>query len=711
MARQDVDRRAGNLPTETTSFVGRDAELAQVCDALERHRLVTLTGVGGVGKSRLALRAAEMLRASFPDGAWLVELSPVQDPALLAMTIAAALRLPDQTTRSTAETIGEWLADRRLMLVLDTCEHLAEECGRLVDQLLAAAPEVRILLTTRQPVGSPDEYLIEVRPMSVPAAGQAPALHDRDALRLFEQRAAAALDGFSLRRGDQQAAVELCRRLEGIPLAIELAAAQVRLWEVWQLANLVEHRFEVLAVEGGTEQPRHRALRTTIGWSHELCAPLERLLWARLSVFSGDFDREAAQAVCSGGPLEAELIGGLLEDLVHKSVVGREVREGRVRYRMLDAVREYGAEWLHELDEVESLRIRHRDWYLRLAEQDEQRWFGPAQLEIYTRVEREYANVRAALAFCLDNPAERETGLHMAAALWFYWAGCGSLAEGRHWLDRALELSPHPGEARAEALWANGYIALKQGDSAAATAMLEDCREQPQPEPADGTGTAEDARRQERVMAYAVHRLGCAALVRDDHARAGVLFKDALARYEELGEMHTHLILAKVELAMTIAFQGDVPSAVDLCEDVRSTCEDHGERWVKAYALHVLAFASWTKGRLEEARELSREALQCSYAFNDLVCTVLSAELLALLMAASGSHEDAAMLQGAAQRIWRSVGLRLFGSVYFNAAHHECEARAREALGDRAYEAAFHKGAQMTLGETVAFARERPVAA
>jgi len=286
----------------------------------------------------------------------------------------------------------------------------------------------------------------------------------------------------------------------------------------------------------------------------------------------------------------------------------------------------------------------------------------------------------------------QDIALRLATSLWFYWVGCGFLSEGRHWLDRALALDTPESPERVKALWVAGYIAIKQGDTCGARTLLE-------------TARSMAARIGDEVgLANAVHRLGCVALVEDQHARAAPLFEEALERYDALGDVHAGVLMARVEYAMTTAFLGDLAAAVEMCERACDISERHSEQWVKAYALYVLAFADWTKGDIERATARAREAMRISYTFHDLVCTVLPMELLALFQAATGDSHQAARLQGAAQGIWRIVGLPLFGSAYFNGPHHECDERARRELGDAAFESSYAEGTRLDADQAVALA-------
>ncbi|MGW0206036.1 ATP-binding protein [Streptomyces sp. NPDC003233] len=670
---------AGDPPLELTAFVGRRPELAGLTDLLGGARLVTVTGVGGVGKSRLAARLA----AGWTDGSGRVELAPVRDAQFVEYAVAEALGLTDHTARPPREALLEHLAGHPVLLVLDGFEHLLDACAELTAELLRKLPRLRVLAVGRRPLGLAGERLFPLAPLA-----------EDEAVELFTDRARAQ----GLEVSDGPEVRELCRRLEGIPLALELAAGRLRALSPAQLLQRLDDRFRLLATSGweGAPRPvpggppsRHRTLRTAIGWSHELCTPAERLLWARLSVFAQTFDLEAAEYVCSGDGLPAEDVLDVLSELVAQSVVTREETSAGPRYRILDTVRAYGAEWLEGIGDAGRLRRRHRDWYLGLATWCELDWFSPRQGEVAARVEAELPNLRAALEFCLTEPEEAHLGQYLAGSLWFCWVGCGRLSEGRRWLARSVELESGYEQSRLKALWVLGYVAILQGDTVPALAALRECREQAE-------RVADPA-----AVAYAEHRTGCLALVTDDLARAETLLRSALDRYQEIGELNSNVLMGQVELAMARAFQGDLPDAVRLCEDVRRVCEDHGERWARSYALYVLAYAAWLEGAPDRARELLTDCLANAYAFHDLLGSVLSMELLALVTAAQGEPAEAALLQGAAGRMWPSVGLPLFGSAYFNAPHDQCEAIARQALGDARYEVCAAEGARLDRATAV----------
>ncbi|WP_405441665.1 NACHT domain-containing protein [Streptomyces avidinii] len=683
----------GNLPSELGRFIGRGGELAELGRLLECSRLVTVTGVGGVGKSRLALAAAqgaaEGAKERYCDGVWLAELATVRDPALLELALAEALELTDHTTRPPRTVLAEHLSGRRLLLVLDGYEQLVDECADLVRDLLRRCPGLRVLAAGRRPLALEGE-------LTLPLAPPVP----EEALALLTARARAADPAFAVTADNRAALVELCARLDGIPLALELAAGRLRTLSPAQVLARLEDRFALLTGGARGGLARHRALRTAIGWSHELCTPAERLLWARLSVFAGQFDLDAVEYVCAGPDLPVEEVLDLVGELQAQSLLVREETPAGVRLRMLETVRVYGAAWLESLGDAGRLRRRHRDWYVGLATWCELDWFSPRQQEVAALVEAELPNLRLALECCLDEPDEAHLGQYLAGTLWFYWAGCGRLTEGRHWLERTLEPVDQAGSeyesSRLKALWVLGYVAALQGDAAASMSALYECR--------DGAAQSGNP----VAAAYAVHRMGCLALVSDDMGRARELLGTALEQYRAAGELNSNVLMCQVELGMALAFLGDLPGALALCGEVREICEERGERWTKAYALYVLAYAALDAGRTRKARLLLTECVAINHVFHDLVGLVLALELLALVTVAEGDAAEAAVLQGAAEPMWGGVGLQLFGSGYFNAPRLMCREQAGELLGAERYAAYEAEGRELSREALVGRALRDP---
>ncbi|WP_189256544.1 ATP-binding protein [Lentzea flava] len=645
---------------------------------LSESRLVTLTGVGGVGKTRLALRAAAETQRAFRDGVWFVELSGVTDPELVVHTVLEQLGVHDDTVRQHRTVLVEHLRDRQALMVLDNCEHVIEATAALVDALLRGVPGLRVLVTSRERLGVDGEHLWQVAPLP-----QDPALV------LFAERASAVEPGFTVNAGNHDEVTQICALLGGIPLAIELAAVRLRVLTLDHLLSRLDDTFKVLRDGKRGGDPRHQTLQAAVDWSFHLCTRSEQILWARASVFSGTFDLEAAERVCSGDGVAQEQVMHSLAGLVDKSVVIAEQHPSGTRFRLLEPLRQYGLEKLRGAGRERVLRERHRDHFIEWAQRREAEWFGPAQPQIFALTRLEHANLRSALDFCFEQDGDR--AVHLAATLWFYWAGCGMLGEGRHWLDRALA-DAKPGPERAKALWVNGYVATLQGDLTASARMLEECRQY-----ALSVGD-------ETALAYSTHRLACAHLVGDDLDLAEGLFEEAIDLYRSQGTVNSHTVLAGIELAISATFRHDFAAAERLCVEAKSVGEQHGELWAQAYAIYVLALCAWVSGDFERADQLGRECLRIKRTFHDLLGIVLAIEVLAWIAASRGNAVRAATLLGATSEIWQSVGYPMFGSRYFGAPHGECEAATISALGEQEFRAVFRKGMDLELEDAVSFA-------
>ncbi|MFP3988223.1 AAA family ATPase [Streptomyces sp. E11-3] len=679
-----------------TSMVGRRTELAEIGLLFAgAARLVTLTGVGGVGKTRLALEAAAGLQSRFRDGVWLVELSPLGEGDALPYAIAEALPLADQTTRPMIDVLAEYLADRELLLVLDTCEHLADACALTLEVLSRAAPGLRVLVTSRCPLNVPGEEVCTVEPLALPQTDDAAAA-EADAVVLLAERAAQKVPGLAADDAGRADLVGLARRLEGLPLAIELAAARLGELSVRELTDRLDDRFAVLGdtdtVVYGTEPPWHQALRTAIGWSHQLCCPAERLLWARLSVFAGTFDAEAARTVCADRHLPAERITGLLAALVDKSIVAWQPNADGDRYRMLDTLREFGAGWLRHLGEAEELRCRHRIHYRALALRADAAWMGPEQLAWYERTSADHANFRAALDFCLGEGKDGRTALELGGALWFFWLACGFLREGRHYLDRALQQCPTSGPARSKGVWTGGVVAMGQGDSDTVARMAQEFR-------ADAEAPADPA-----SLIATAHLEGTHLVLCGKPAQAATVF-DAVPYTQEHGGAYTGARFL-TWLVRTYAYTslGEFTEAAAAAAALRAECVKRGERWIRAFADYVQGQAAFGLGRLDEAATHTRTALKGKAALHDSIGIAMALDLLASVAAATGQGERAARLLGISQRIWDTTGRSQVGLPDLLAAREACERQARETTGDTGYEAAFRKGLEDSTDDGLAYA-------
>jgi predicted ATPase/DNA-binding CsgD family transcriptional regulator len=662
-----VIKQTGNLPAEMSSFVDRREERVEIKRLLSTSRLVTVTGVGGVGKTRTTLRVAAELRRSFADGVWLVELGSLRDGGMLPEVVAAGLGLRDQTVREPAAVLTEYLAPQRLLLVLDGCEHLVDPCAALVHTLLRAAPGLRILVTSRQALGLTGEHLFPLAPLPVPPDGR--GTHEPySAVELFLERAQAVERRFTLTERNRATVARLCSRLDGIPLAIELAAGRLRALSVQEIVSRLDDRFVLLSGRSRNTPARHETLRATIDWSYELCSPAERLLWARLSVFPGDFDLAAVRAVCDGGD---ELLG-----LVDKSILLRD----KGRYRLLDTLREYG--WLRLEDAPERLRL-HRDHYLGLALRCAAEWCGPDQIAWCERMTEEQVNVRAALELCLTDPRERQAALTFTAALAPVWLACGALREGRHYLDRALAMDGEPSSELARAQVMCAWLATIQGDLDTVDALLDHCRPH-----ADTT-----------LAGWIAYVAATARAFRGDLAAAMTLSRQAAELH---GEGFGHLVATGTQCfahALTNEFDRAIPLLERLCE----LCDSYGEQWVRSYADYIRAIAELGHGELGQAVVHAQDSLRRKRRLGDSVGIVRLLELLAAADVARGGAERAARLLGCAEEIWPTVGSPRVGAPDIAASHQQCAQQARERLGDQAYRAAFQAGANLGLEGAIAY--------
>ncbi|MCE7002204.1 LuxR C-terminal-related transcriptional regulator [Kibdelosporangium philippinense] len=689
--------KSGHLPKEQTSFVGRRREIADVRQALSSSRVVTLTGVGGVGKTRLGLRVAARLRRAFADGVWLVELAALQDRTLLERTVADAVGIRDRSARSPLEVLVGYLRDKQLLLVLDNCEHLVDRCAGLAAQLLPAAPGLRILATSRHALSTPGEHIHAIPPLPLPDLDRTPQGKQvgNEAIRLFAERAALVRPSFKVTANNYPTIARICRRLDGLPLAIELAAARLRTISPEQILHRLDDRFRLLHEESHAVLPRHQTLRAVVDWSYELCSPLEQTLWARASVFADGFDLDALEAVCADDGIDRDQVFELMAGLVDKSILARHDQDhsAEARYRLLNTIRHYGLDALRATGEQLVLRQRHRDYYLDLAERGKAEWFGPAQPEVFARTRREHANLRAALEFCLSTPGESQAGLRLAGALHFYWRSCGFLAEGRQWLDRALILDTEPSRTRATALWTNAHLAVLQGDLPAATAMAQECWNWAQ------------SRSEPTTLAYAICIQGSIAWFSGDLPHAQALLEDALARFEALGELSSTVVTAYGILVVVAVFQGDLARAVTLGQHARALCERYGEQWGRANVLYALSLAEWVTGGVAQASMHGREALQGMRTVNDTYGTAMLIELLAWVAVGAAECDRAVVLFGAVHQIWPLVGgAPVLGSRHYLATHEACEQQARRALGDRAFQAAFDRGTKLDMDQAIGYA-------
>ncbi|MFE9603463.1 ATP-binding protein [Streptomyces hokutonensis] len=692
----------GNLPPEIRSFVGRHAELARLQAALDPAagpaRTVSVVGVGGVGKTRLALRAAAEVQGAYPDGVWLAELSPLHTAGLVDLAVMETLRLADQSTRPVIDVITEWAHGKRLLIVLDSCEHLLADCARLAAALLSRLPGLRVLVTSRERLALPGEEVLHLEPLPVDGRPGDPTRSGAgDAVALFAERAAAA--GRPLRDDDPAAratATAVCRRLDGIPLALELAAARLTDLTLDQLHTRLGERLpsplDLLTSDTDERPPRHQTLRTAIGWSHELCAPLERLLWARLSVFSGGFCLEAVRQVCAGGPLPPERIAGLLDRLVAQSIVLPDPVIS-ARYRMLDTVREYGADWLHALGEERAVRRRHRDHYARLAREGCAEWNTGRQVAWCERVLTDHANLRTAVDCALAEPdGAPATAVEMAGHVGFLWRHCGYLREAQHCLDQALAAESPPGPGRTLALWSRGAVAILQGDQEAAANWAVRCADAAREQ---GSPVAQ--------VAAAYLRGGHLALTGRQAEAIDVL--DAAPRLPVQDDgFGAAQLQARLALSLAHVLRGEFERGREVADEVRTASRKQGEYWCGAFADYLIAQADLARGDIRAAVSGARTSIAGHALLHNTVGAAMSLDLLAAAVVTAGDAHRAARLLGIGTRLWELTGRAQMDSPDLIATRRTCELRVRERLGDDAYTTGYRAGLAMTYDEGIAYA-------
>lgn len=697
------------LPASFTSFVGRQQDMAELRRLLGSARLVTLTGAGGVGKTRLALETAVASLKAFPGGVRLVDLAPVHDPVAVPGVAAAALGLTDQGTRPVLDQLAAYVSERRMLVVLDNCEHLVDACAQLAQRLLTAAAELRILATSREPLALTGEHVFPV-----------PPLDPAEAAELLRDRTQPARFDFRIAEANEAAVARLCMGLDGLPLAIELAACRLRTLSVEQVVERLEDRFALLTTGSRTARPHQRTLRAAIDWSWELCTPAERLLWRRLSVFAGGFALDAVDGVCVGDGVGAREVVDLLDRLVAQSLVERADTEDTPRYRLLESIRQYGWERLVDSGEDQLLRRQHLDFFLALAERHHQDWFGPRQAEILARFRAEYGNLLAALEYGAgtqpsasepdtaagseSTPAALEGGvsgsgdpqatLALAAALVDHWVAGGFLGEGRRQLERALAAAPEPTPVRARALVAAAYVAQVQYDITAANQWLDEAQEL-----TEWLG--------DRVASADVrgHR-GVSALYQGQQEAALHHLEHAVAAHTTLGH-HVGVLEWRGVLAIAqIAF--GTPQAAETARQALAAAEAHGERYARAHLLMVLGRRAWVLGEPAEAKELTVSALSILQSFRDPTGVAKMIEQLAWITASDGDHQRAGRLLGAARSLLRDAGTGITMVEPLVKEHHaRCEAEVLDALGRTACEQALaYGGAIDGPAQAIAYALE-----
>ncbi len=695
---RSLESMPNNLSQQVTSFVGRGKELTEIKELLTRTRLLTLTGSGGTGKTRLSLQVGADLLDGSGDGVWFVELASLTDPGLVPPTVAGVFGLREEAGKPILQTLTEYLKGKRLLLLLDNCEHLLDACAKLADAVLRQCPQVVILASSREGLGIAGETTYRVPSLSLPDPRKpcTPAsLSGFESVRLFVERALQAQTGFTVTDQNAPALASICHRLDGIPLAIELAAARVRSLSVEEINNKLDQRFRLLTGGSRTALPRQQTLRSLIDWSYDLLSDTEKALLCRLSVFSGGWTLEAAEQVCAGEPVEEWEVLEVLTGLADKSLVTPEQREGATRYRLLETVRQYARDRLLESGDGEQWRDRHLACCLSLGEEAEPHLRGAEQQAWLERLETEHDNLRAALDWSSQDPGNAEAGLRLAGAVWRFWYVRGHLGEGRERLAQALEADrADTPAARAKALHGAGGLAWSQGDYAAARELQEESL----------------AIRRElgdrRGIASVLGNLGNVAQCQGDYAAARGLQEESLAIRRELGDRRG-MASTLGNLAVVAAVQGDYAAARVLQEESLALFRELGDRGGIATALVNLGTVSQEQGDYAGARGRYEESLVLYRELGDRRGIVQTLEDLATLAAAGGLARRGARLWGAAERLREEIGAPLSPNDLRR--QEQQVAAARTALSDDApFDAAWAEGRALTLEQAMDLATVPP---
>jgi len=726
---RSLDTLPNNLPRQLTSFIGREREMADLKRLLSTTVLLTLTGTGGLGKTRLALQVAADSLEALPDGAWLVELAPLADPALVPRTVASVFGIPEESARPVTDTLADFLRPRSLLLILDNCEHLLSACAQLADVLLHRCPNLKILATSREGLGIAGELTYRAPSLSLPDSRHLPppeTLAQYEAVRLFVERAAFGKPGFALIRDNAATVAQVCHRLDGIPLAIELAAARVKAMSVEDIANRLHDRFRLLTGGSRTAMPRQQTLRAALDWSYDLLSDAEQTVLRRLAAFEGGFTMEAAEAVCPGRDVGAADVLDLLTHLVDKSLVVAEDAPHGVRYRLLETVRQYSRDKLFESGEAADVRTRHRDFFLRLAEEAEPRLTTADELVWLERLEAEHDNMRTALGWSLE-AGEAEAGLRLAGALGLFWGVRGYLGEGRDWLNRALAAACRASPAvRAKALLLAGVLAGGQSDYGPAAAILEESLALYK-QMNDNSGIARSLAslglmefmtgNYERASALLESALSLFREQRDNWGTASTLrylgsiadiqgsdqaaklLDESFTLYRDIGNRRG-IGLVLVHRGIAAYAQRDSKRALAPLEQSLALFREVGDRGGILVSQQFLGYVACLEGDHDRAMSLFRETIGLCRDLGNKRELAGCLDGLAEVATSVGHLERAVRLFGAAEALRRTTGVperRLL-----RADRDRDVAAVRAAMGEDPFAASWAEGQAMTLDQAIA---------
>src|SRR6266508_3428727 len=739
---------SGNLPATLSSFIGREREIAEVKQLLSSNRLVTLTGAGGSGKTRLALKVAHELSGKFENGVWLTELSSLSESALVPQTIASTLNIREQRGRLLMDSLVDYLSRRQSLLVIDNCEHLNSACAQFAETILQKCPDLKVLATSREALGIAGEVIWTVPSLSLPdqqpwmnpaSAHDAVARYaESESVQLFVARATSISPDFKLTTENGAWVAEICRRLDGMPLAIELAAARVRTLSVQQIAQRLDDRFHLLIGGRRTAEPRQQTLAATLDWSYALLSEPERKILQRLSIFSGGGTLEAAEAICAGEGVEAGEVLDLLSRLVDKSLVMVDRPEGdETRYHLLETIRQYAGEKLAESGEVDESRNRHLHYFVQWAENAQPRLFRPEQFAWFNRFEAEHDNIRAALEWSQVTTEGANAGLRLAAIMGYFWKFHAYPTEGRMRISAALAQKGAQGRtlARAQALYQSSILAFYQSDYPAVRALAEESlaisRE------LGVTGRLEAANALE-ILAEVATETG-------DYSAAPKLYEQALSLYREVGDLvgigdtlkmlgwgamrtgdyeqaesrlNEGLIacrqsgdLRQISSALSglgelAVRRGQYERASDLLRESLDISRPLGEMWGIAIALGSLGWIALRQHEFKEMRKLLSESLDVRMETGDRGGMAWCLEKLAEANSLQSRFQQAVIIFGAASALRAAVGAVMDPVDLPD--YERMISRLRTALGKEAFAAAWTEGQGMKLEQAIEYALAEP---
>lgn len=676
-----------NLPLEVTTFVGRRSERGRIRELMSESRLVTLTGFGGIGKTRLALRVADERRRVF-DGVYVVALGGLVDPQAVPDRVAATLGLRERPAESTLLTIVEYLRPRSVLLVLDNCEHVVEQAAVLAESLLRTCSGVHILATSREPLRIDGEVEHRVAPLTIPreVVGEEP-LTRYEAVQLFLDRSRSVAPDFTLTDDNRDDIAGITNKLEGIPLALELAAAGLRIFSPSELNEQLTDKWELLGRGSRTAPYRHSTMGACIEWSFDLCAAAERLLWAKASTFVDGFDVDAAATVCFDP--DDEPVVQTLASLVEKSVLTVSTHDGATRYRMLPPIRDRGRVELARMNRTAEAARRHKDYFLALVARSHEEWFGPQQLDWIYRLRREAANITAALDLCAAQPEYADAGLKAGSDLLNFGLVEGRFQQGRRWFDRILRTRPGDREIRARALRTAGLWATMQADFRSATSLIDE-------------GRTLAHRLGGELEALFVHADGFVALYTGDLRRSEQLLGEAMGAFVKSGDQATlaHCLTSR---ALSRLLLGDLEGALDDHRACLEITEPAGEIWLKSWSLWIAALALWMGGDPTAAKQHAAQSLRGQRSIGESFGIAVLLETLALFSATTDPR-TAATLLGAAQNDWDRIDTTTRILPALEPLHSESTESARAQLGETGFEAAWKEGRNLDRVSAIALA-------